>query len=271
MWTSATAWLAHLREVHPLFRLPGVSILNVMPDLLHCKHLGSDSWFYGSVMTLLTHHIMEGDPDTNLERIWEEIKAVYQERKITDQYTGMTVGMYHKTNSFPRLKGRAAEIRHFVEPLMVVFRKYMSRESQPHRQILMALEASAEMERILDDHVGDYVLPDEAHQQYWKATFEFLALATAVSTYYHGNVGCLFNFTIKFHLLAHIAFYAKYFNPRLAWCYSGEDFMQKIKKIVGSCQRGTSPCLVATKAVGKYASGLAFVAMESDVWLDSLL
>ena len=45
--------------------------------------------------------------------------------------------------------------------------------------------------------------------RYWDATFNFLLLATALCTYYHNNVGLLFNFTPKFHYLAHIAYYAK--------------------------------------------------------------
>ena len=77
-------------------------------------------------------------------------------------------------------------------------------------------------------------------------------------------MGLLFNFTIKFHYLAHIAFYSRYFNPRLAWCYSGEDFMQKVKRIVAACAPATSAQLVPTKAMAKYASGLAYMVSEED-------
>ena len=33
------------RARHILFSLPGVSISTVAPDLMHCKHLGSDAYF----------------------------------------------------------------------------------------------------------------------------------------------------------------------------------------------------------------------------------
>ena len=76
----------------------------------------------------------------------------------------------------------------------------------------------------------------------------------------------LFNFTIKSHYLAHIALSSRYINPRLAWCYAGEDFMQKVKTIVASTQRGTQCHLVSKKAMQKYCQGLAFTCLEGAFW-----
>ena len=73
-WQNA-AWEMSRPNRRPLFKVPGVSISSVLPDILHCKHLGSDTYFYASTLTLLTHHMLPGTPENNLGLIWPEIKA----------------------------------------------------------------------------------------------------------------------------------------------------------------------------------------------------
>ncbi len=112
----------------------------------------------------------------------------------------------------------------------------------------------------------EYRLPQAAHAEFLSGAHAFLALVTALGNFFHPRGVLLFNFTIKFHYLVHIAQYSRHFNPRRAWCYSREDFMQRIKRIVGSCQRGTPPPRVCSKAVRKYADGLAFSMIEDACW-----
>ena len=47
---SDEAWRQRYQNNHSIFSLPGVSILTVCPDLMHCKHLGTDMYYYGSVL-----------------------------------------------------------------------------------------------------------------------------------------------------------------------------------------------------------------------------
>ena len=50
-----------LGPVHnALLELPGLSLLNVMPDLMHVKYLGSDKYVLGSIMYLLVYMILPG-------------------------------------------------------------------------------------------------------------------------------------------------------------------------------------------------------------------
>ena len=65
-----------------LFSLPGVGIYNYIPDVMHCKHLGTDSYYFGSILVYLIHYIMPGSVDDNLETIWGEIKLYYQATTI---------------------------------------------------------------------------------------------------------------------------------------------------------------------------------------------
>lgn len=76
---------------HVLFTVPGLSIANVMPDLMHCKHLGSDQYLYGAVLQLLTHRILPGSRAENIAAVWAELQALYSELGIQSRLVGITV------------------------------------------------------------------------------------------------------------------------------------------------------------------------------------
>ena len=45
-------------------------------------------------------------------------------------------------------------------------------------------------------------------------------------------------------------------NPRLGWCYSGEDMMGIFKKNVGDSQRGVPMSQLSGRAMMKYSYGM---------------
>jgi hypothetical protein len=243
------------------------------PDTLHCKHLGSDSWFYASALELLTHYHMPGTPLQNLARVWDEIKVFYKEQGLKYKYQNLTLKMYQGTSkSFPRLKGRAAEIKHFGLALLHIYPKFMNKNDQRHRQVRLALMMSCKVEALLDDHNDQqYRMTPTQHGEFTDAIYNFLGLCTGLSTYYHAMrpARMLFNFTIKFHYLIHIAACAQHLHPRATWCYAGEDFMQRIKKLVAACHRGTPPWQVLAKVIKKYAQLFGLSMMDRDaIWRD---
>jgi len=94
-WTDCriehAAWMRNLythtnwAEAHrngglsaPLYELPGVGICNYIPDVMHCKHLGTDSYFFGAVLVFLIHYVLPGTPDQNMDTVWASMKAFYQ-------------------------------------------------------------------------------------------------------------------------------------------------------------------------------------------------
>ena len=202
----------------------------VMPDLLHCKHLGTDAWFFGSVLELLCGSILPASRTENLDRVWSEIVEQYGIMKITHRFGHIKESMF-KADNFPKLKGKASEIRWLVGPLAAVFRRHLDPSNTQHRYVLAALRFSAMVETILDEHHTDFCLPADAHAHFKAAIFGFLEMNTLLSDWYHERGIFLFNFTVKTHYLAHIALYSRWFNPRLAWAYAGEDFMQVCKKM----------------------------------------
>ena len=258
IWACRVAWLAAHPMAHLLFKkVPGLSILNFVPDVMHVLHLGVYMYFFGSVLKYLTHHIMDGDPDINIETLYSQIKQLYSDYDITSRFNDLRVSMYWNGESgeFPVLKGKAAEVRNLVKPLLVVAHKYLAKTSPTNKIILKQLEMAVRIEMILDTYKNDYVFPTEARAEFKAACFTFAQLNTALGQEFHTKGVFLFHHTIKMHYLCHIGLVAEYMNPRLSWCYSGEDLMHIIKELVQGSYAGTGPLQLPPKVMRKYAVG----------------
>ncbi len=81
IWT-ATAWEAAHPNRNILFTLPGVAILSVMIDFMHTKHLGTDQYFYGSVLYMLVFMIMRGTVQENLDCIFQHLCKYWKELDV---------------------------------------------------------------------------------------------------------------------------------------------------------------------------------------------
>eukprot|EP00969_Alexandrium_andersonii_P362752 15460385-Alexandrium_andersonii.AAC.1 len=95
------------------------------------------------------------------------------------------------------------------------------------------------MEQLLDEHRDEFVLPPAKAREFVQAAFALDALVTGLGNFYHTRGIHLFNFTIKFHYMLHISLETAVINPRMGWCYSGEEMMFRAKKIVQASYRGT--------------------------------
>ena len=49
----------------------------------------------------------------------------------------------------------------------------------------------------------------------------------------------------------------QHMSPRLAWCYQGEDLMQKVKLLAQGSFRGTSSRILGNKILDKYLLGVS--------------
>ena len=78
VWTR-DAWAAENPNCHPLFRMPGAGLDLVSPDLMHCKHLGTDQLLLGSALTWLIKHYLAGSIAQNLAIVWEFIQTWYKD------------------------------------------------------------------------------------------------------------------------------------------------------------------------------------------------
>ena len=224
--------------------------------------MGTDAWFYGSVLFMLCYSVLPGNPGDVLERIWTEMKAWYSFHRVVDHFGKLKMSMFHDPAEphakFPKLKGRAIEMRNLGKPLLECWMKHSDPANMQHKQIGLALKASCAIEDVLTANKGLPKLPTAAGEEIRKAGTVFLLMATALNNHFAVSRGeKLFNITVKFHYLDHACDNAKGgLNPTLGWCYAGEDYMSKLKRLAASCMRGTGAQLISTKLMQKYSVGL---------------
>jgi hypothetical protein len=220
-------------------------------DVMHCKHLGSDCYVFGSVLKFMTDHVLTGTPLQNLVDIWRFMQTGVD----CVSFSYLTYTMFDNGAKFPCLKGKAAQMRHFGKHLKRAWEHYMDETEIVHRLIKLLLEASIAMETVLTDHREKFVLPHDAYENYVRSTHLYLQYNNALRNEF-GTRLALFHITPKMHYLLHIAYSSKHLNPRLSWCYSGEDFVGKFKNLVKSQQVGTPHHKVVAKVARKYVTAM---------------
>ena len=77
-WKRAEWDTAH-PNCHVFFKMHGGGIDLVFPDLMHCKHLGTDQLLLGSVLAWLVRHYLKGTVKENLSIVWAFIQKWYKE------------------------------------------------------------------------------------------------------------------------------------------------------------------------------------------------
>ena len=157
-------------------------------------------------------------------------------------------------NGFPRLKGKAAEVKHLAAPLLAACDVFLCR-NDIHQRIRLLLKLALTMEEVLENNKDKYALPRIEAEAFRRAAYGFAQVTTSLGRHFHENGDLLFHYTIKYHYLCHLGDMASFINPRLAWCYSGEDFMRISRTLVQSAAHGTARHLVAHKVVEKYSYG----------------
>jgi hypothetical protein len=261
-WT-AFEWLAwEDRSKNPLFTLPGVTCLTVCLDYMHMKYLGSDQYQFGSVLYVLVFKVMksQGSPLENLTRIHHVIRAFYKVNKTPVQYRYLNkLTMFVKKKNFPKLRGRASEIRHFGPALLHVWQHYYNPGILWHRRIELMLKCNIKMERILTNHASAVVLPKNAADDFQCAAFSMAQLQTQVAEHFLTEGGQhLFDITSKIHMVLHTALLSHHISPRRVWCFMGEDFMHCCQILATHCATGNRSPDVIAKMVRHWRLGMHF-------------
>ena len=272
-WVSQTYSNAQWRLLFPLAHLifscqPGIGIWTMSADYMHDKHLGFDQYFLSSVLVLLCFYMLPGTPAQNLVQVWGDISAFYTSDEgkafAKKAYGNLRLTMFCNPEdvnaSFPKLKGRAAEISVLTCALNSIFPRYIVRGNKLHRAVKIALNNSSTLEQILMDNKQEDALPLGVDHTFKTAIFDMLAAYKICAA---EAIACvpprrLFNITVKSHYLCHIALTCQWLNPRLGWCYGGEDLMHRLKILAASCCRARSIYKVFEKMNEKYLWGLHY-------------
>ena len=262
------------RRLHPLacllllMEIFHISCLAV--DIMHCKYLGTDMYFLGSVLWILCFIILPGDAEHNLDTIWAEIVQLYKDTSTPCRFNNLTLSMFTlpgtPTEKFPKLKGKAAEIKDFVGILLQVWRRHMDTTVQWHRMIEVGLHMSSHIDHIITSTQQKFCLQGQELAEYQLAIFVFLCMQNALATYFCSNGIFLFNITIKSHYLAHGALQAAWLHPGRAWCFAGEDLMQHLKRVMEYSTHGIRVHQWSERLLEKYCEGMHLELTDVNAW-----
>jgi hypothetical protein len=273
MVKGVTAWREANVDCIALLQLPGASALLWVPDWMHCKNLGSDKELYGSVLDFMCYVMIAGDPETILIRIWSFIEIWYKDHDVQNKFSNVRLSMFHKQRNFAVLRGRAAELRAFGRPLLWAFTKFMDAANVQHQWIARALEASNRMEDIYSDeqYKQSFKLPAALAAELNQCCVDYCRNIAGLRRWCRSQNLLLFKVTTKLHFLREICMLAGFIHPRLAACWSGEDLMHHMQRLIQSTLAGTSTRNVEPKAMLKYTAALGHAISVYEKERDSSL
>ena len=172
-WRSTTFspndWLAQPdRSTCPIFDTQNVSGVSVQPDLMHVKYLGYQMFFLGSVLWLLVHELMPNTPLQNIKAVGLAVRSWQIRHHIGTKYplhAFQKLSCFEKAKGYPKLKGKGSHIKHVVEAIGAVWKRWSNSADANHRRISLIFKLDAEVEDLLNGYTpstGHYALPAEA-------------------------------------------------------------------------------------------------------------
>ena len=128
-----------------------------------------------------------------------------------------------------------------------------------HQQIYLMLKPNVQLETTLTQYKDAIAFPAAIAQQLKEAAFGMCRLQGQIANHFvevASETGVkLFDITSKAHMLLHCAMMSKYINPKVVWCFSGEDFMHKHQTLAMACVRGLNGAQASVKMAHHHRLG----------------
>lgn len=249
------------RSTSTLFSMDGFTPWMISMDWMHCKYLGHDQLCYGSILSLLVHFVLPNSPASNTQQIWCDIREYYARHKTPCRYRTMKLSMFQRqAPQYPKLRGKAAEIKWLAGPMLFVWEKYQNHNLESHKKIHAYLKLNLEIETMLSDYREDMAFPPAVADTFEHACTAMLLILTSVAEHFLEEK--LFNVTQKAHFMQHISMLARFLSPRLTWCFCGEDMQRRISHLCKACVNGQQPSQSVLKLIARYRLGLHLTFME---------
>ena len=250
------SWTKHWQSTSQLFLLPGFSCWSVALDLMHNLYLGWLQFLYGSIMFLLVFHVLPGEPLANLKHIGAFIKEFQKGDKTRQKFRPRLdkLSMFQKAKGFPKLKGRAADIRGLDKAMMACWEHHLDSDNPQYLQISALLQLNVEVHDVLDrfsPKMGYLALPDNVHAEVLPKCFQMVQLHVQLQDHYAATDLQIFNLTSKTHFCLHTMQLSNAIHPYLTWCFKGETKMKAVQRLWKSCLDGNKHWAVAQAAALK--------------------
>ena len=234
-------------------KVPGLTTTSVMYDWMHCKHLGTDQIQLGSVLYILIFHVMGGLPKDNLKSTWSYMKTWYKQHACKERYSSfskLTMFVNVKKKTSPKLRGKAAQVCALIPCLLDLWTERMDAANPIHKKVKTLLKLSNSLETILGQNKEELALSSDA-PLFKQFAFGMAQIHRELCLHFQDQTPCLFPEIPKIHMLLHVAQQCDQLNPRLTWCYKGEDFMGVHRNLAKSCATRLEPPQVCEKMLLK--------------------
>ena len=233
-------------------------------DWMHAKYLGHDMMVYGSILSLLCNFVMVhmGTPLQCLQRIWQEIQVYYKRVSTPCRYRYLNkLSMFmRKAPQYPKLRGKAAEVKYLCGAMLHVFNKFHNPNVEVHRQALLYLKLNWQVEEMLVTFRDELSLPAAEAETFESLVNNMLLLLTAIASHLFGDK--LFGITQKAHFIQHLAMLSRHLNPRVVWCFMGEDMQKRMSGLGKTCVKCQGPGQTIGKMHQRYRVALQLQLAE---------
>ena len=266
-WDAAAWRMWEGRSPCSLFDLPGFSPWILALDWMHCKYLGHDQFVFGAVLALLCKWVLPREPLQNLQTVWADLCDAYKRDETPVRYRYLNkMTMFIRKSGYPKLRGKAAEVKWLAGPLREVWEKHHNPNLRVHRELLLYLKLNEQVEEMLMTHKTEVKFPEGEAPKFEETVTNMLLLLTRIAE--HFLVEKLCNLTQKAHFLQHIAMLVRFLNPRLLWCFMGEDMQKRMACLGRTCVKGQRPGQTISKMLGRYRLAL-HMRFEKHGWKES--
>ena len=261
---GSAEWRAlNANSMHDIFRrFTFLSTQNVEPDEMHCIHIGTSMYFLGSILWVLTYRILTGTPHANMGQIWTEIAAAYRALACPTQYGNLGLTSFHDPAkpraAYPKLKGRAAEVKWLAPALQAVWARHMRHGVEQDHWVAGCLASLCQMQSILDSDSRNFFLEPGQVLHFRTLVDQHLSLYSRLAAAADSVGDLLWTVAPKHHLMWHLAWKSQYLHPRRGSCYQDEDFMRRMKGMVQGCTASNAMHKVPLAVLHKYRWGMFF-------------
>jgi len=257
LWNLYSAQLFHFisRRNHPVFDLPGVTSWSCCWDTLHALDTkGLASHMCGSSLRQMVYEKANGRAaHDELARVWQQCQIIYDQLGVSDRMTHLQLSMLCNVDKphadYVSLHAKGSEVRHLV-PVLAVLTQQECNGSAVSLSRVAALKALTKFYAICDQQ--PMFMSQEAsdaalqHMEIFLAHYTYLHnLAVAAGRWYYNTV-------YKEHFCWHLAYDARFMNPRYKWTYKAESWVGKISHITASCASGTRLTKITVPLADKY-------------------
>ena len=261
------AWRGNHTILHPVFQqFAFLSQHNVEPDELHIMYLGTVQHIVGSILWLLCYRSLPGTPEENVVRVFKCICDYYTATNTATQYSNLGLSSFVDPSSarteFPKLRGKGAEAKDIVAPLLHVWKTFHDHSSSDHQQVCALLEMQIEAQVILSESKDQTFLPKSAAIRFGTLINGILKVYSKLAVEANNRGDLLWNLTPKWHWLYHLGQKAVFINPRLVSCLVDEDFVGLLSVIVGASAQGSPMHKVPDKVAEQISWAMHFEACE---------